>query len=152
MHILKLIWFKKTLNNNFYCLNWTVFIHEVKELVVDCLIVFYKAFARFLNDDQVSPFFWLSQKIQEIIDLHQSEPVMSHYFYEVYSSNNHKFSNFKKIKKRNYLQLLLEAKVDENNVKKSEITNEVIDYTKTILDKTLTMNVSVKREKFCWKK
>ena len=89
----------------------------------------------------MNPFFWLSQKIQEIIDLHQSEPVSQ--FKKINSSTKLIISKIFKIKKRNYLQLLLEAKVDENNSKKSEKTNEVIDYTKTTLDKTLTMDVRV---------
>jgi hypothetical protein len=71
-----------------------------------------------MSDGGISPFFWLANKITEIINKQQADG----------------------LKKRNYLQLLLEARTDDN---KTDLNNNLIDYTHNQLDKKLTIEVCI---------
>ena len=51
-------------------------------------------------------------------------------------------SNNLQVKKRNYLQLLLEAHADESTIKQ---TNQSIDYTKIHMEKKLTLDVMMRK-------
>lgn len=53
-----------------------VYVHEIKELIMEVLIFLYRISVRFLSEDGVSPFFWLANKIEEIIDKQRNEKDM----------------------------------------------------------------------------
>lgn len=52
-----------------------VYVHEIKELILETLILLYRISSKLLSEDSVSPFFWLANKITEIIEKHQKDGV-----------------------------------------------------------------------------
>ena len=72
-----------------------------------------------MSDGGISPFFWLANKITEIINKQQADG----------------------LKKRNYLQLLLEAKSTDEKIDLNN--NQIIDYTHNQLDKKLSIEVCI---------
>jgi hypothetical protein len=60
-------------------------VHEIKELILEVLIFLYRISLLFLSEDGVSPFFWLANKIEEIIEKQKNERVRRNlYFYLIF--------------------------------------------------------------------
>nr|UOU03262.1 cytochrome P450 3045C9 [Brachionus rubens] len=93
--------FKSTSNLNFPQLIG-VYLHETKELVLECLILIMRFLALFVDSRKLLPFIWLHQKIGDIVKHRENE---------------------KDIKKKDYIQLLIDAKaeLDEKNFHYSDV-------------------------------
>ncbi len=52
-----------------------MYFHEIKELILESLLFTWSIISRFLSEEQVGPFFWLTQKVSDIIEQNQLEKV-----------------------------------------------------------------------------
>ena len=52
-----------------------VYCHEVKEIILESLIVLSMFIMKFLNEDSALPFFWISRKIEIIAKKSQEDGV-----------------------------------------------------------------------------
>lgn len=93
-----------------------IYLHEIKELILESLIFVYTNLLRFLNENEVIPYLWISLKIKDLLG-------------KVIDDENST--------NKNYIHLLLEA---NRNVPDQKTADSSVDYTKSHLNKFLTMD------------
>ena len=53
-----------------------VYVHEIKEVLIEILIIIGRLSTNFMSEGGISPFFWLANKITEIINKQQADGVL----------------------------------------------------------------------------
>nr|UOU03266.1 cytochrome P450 3045C6-2 [Brachionus rubens] len=84
-----------------------VYFHELRQQIMQCLMLFNRVASKFVDSKRLTPFYWLRTKVSELVKIRQND-----------ATN----------KKKDFIQLLMDAKADpseEKNFNYSELSRKL---------------------------